>query len=38
MGKVITGATMSIDGYIAAPGEGTGVTHLRYLVRKNQES
>ena len=43
MGKVYTGASMSLDGYISGPAEtgfehlfkceGTDVTHLRYRVR-----
>jgi hypothetical protein len=40
MGKITTDATMSIDGYIAGPGEsgfeGTGVTHIAYAVRKDR--
>ena len=40
MGKITKGATMSIDGYIAGPGEsgfeGTGVTHIGYAVREAQ--
>lgn len=40
MGKITTGSTMSIDGYLAGPGEsgfeGTGVTHSAYAVWKDQ--
>lgn len=34
MGKVAMGRSMSLDGFIARPNDGPGVTHLTFRVVK----